>query len=99
MSTYVRPHLEHCIQATGPYMAQDFKALERVQRRATKLVQGLIHAASAVQKKKAGSHKKVDFAFLVSFDAEFHASFGPRRKLWISSRILKYFKILFLKKT
>ena len=40
-SVYIRPHLEHCIQATGPYMIQDFKAIEKVQRRATKLVQGL----------------------------------------------------------
>ena len=40
-----------------------------------------------------------DFAFLVSFDAEFQASFGPKRKLWFSSKILSYFKFLFLKKT
>ena len=40
-SVYIRPHLEHCIQATEPYMIQDFKAIENVQRRATKLVQGL----------------------------------------------------------
>ena len=42
-STYVRPHLEHAIQAVGPYMSQDLKALERVQRRATKMVYQLRH--------------------------------------------------------
>jgi len=37
-TTYVRPHLDYCLTAVGPYMAQYFKALEKVQRRATKLV-------------------------------------------------------------
>ena len=36
---YVRPHLEYCSQAVGAYMVQDFNALEKEQRRATKLVQ------------------------------------------------------------
>lgn len=42
-TTYVRPHLEYCIQAVGPYMVQDFKALEKVQRRASKLVKEIKH--------------------------------------------------------
>ena len=40
-NAFVRPHIEYCIQAVGPYMVQNFKALEKVQRRATKMVHGL----------------------------------------------------------
>ena len=52
--TIVRPHLEYCIQAWRPYRKKDIDILERVQRRATKIIQKLRNISYEMRLKECG---------------------------------------------